>query len=117
MFYESKEFLHSHLTLDKMKIFQLFAGLATASSSLDTLVKGTADLREMMEQVVMKPPPTAECIKEFLDSCLYCVENIQLGSPFCDESNPNFNGIVCAIQLNVCLVQQLEGIFQRPQCQ
>ena len=100
-----------------MKIFQLFAGLATASSSLDTLVKGTADLREMIEQVVMKPPPSAECIKEFLDGCLYCAENIQVGSPFCDESNPNFNGIVCAIQLNICLVQQLEGLWQRPQCQ
>ena len=54
--------------------------------------------------------PPEGCVKEFLERCFYCAENIQVGSPFCQEDNPNFNGVMCAIQLNICLINQLDGI-------
>ena len=96
-----------------MKIIQLFAGFA-AANSLDTLVKGSADLSQMMEQVSQMDDVPRPCIREFLKGCAYCVENVQIGSPFCNESDPNFNGVMCAIQLNICLVQQLDGILECP---
>ena len=96
-----------------MKIVQLFAGFA-AASSLDTLVKGSADLTQMIEQVSQMDDVSRPCIRMFLEGCAYCVENIQIGSPFCDESDPNFNGFVCAIQLNKCLYTQLDGLLDCP---
>merc|ERR1712227_766920 len=107
----------------KMKLLATFASLAVASKCLDEPTEidqvkcFTKELSTSLD--IFKAPigPPDGCVKEFLERCIYCVENVQLESPFCLEDNPNFNGIMCAIQLNICLVNQLDGIaeFCRPQ--
>ena len=55
------------------------------------------------------------CIRQFMEGCLNCVENIQLGHPFCIETNPNYNPVGCVIVLNKCLIEELDGILDCPQ--
>jgi len=52
----------------------------------------------------------AVMMKCFLSSVLKCVP-VQLSSQFCVEDSPNFNPIVCAIQLNICLINEMPDIF------
>ena len=99
-----------------MKLAGLFLSFAFANTS--ELFISTKQVGEYMDTIAKMADegerPERPCIREFLEGCFYCAENIQQGSPFCDESNPNFNGVMCAIQLNKCLIEQLDGILQCP---
>merc|ERR1719374_373058 len=99
-----------------MKVFAALASLALASNCSEkaTEKEQAKCYMEEFPAILSKfggPPLDGTCVKSFLERCLYCVENVQLGSPFCVETNPNYNPIMCAVHLNICLYQQLDGLF------
>ena len=49
------------------------------------------------------------CVQYFLNAMYECTK-IQENHPFCAEDNPNFNPIMCAIRLNICIVEEIQGI-------
>ena len=59
---------------------------------------------------VKTPEQIKECIKEFLTDVFQCIP-VQENHPFCDETNSNYNPIACAIVLNKCLMEEMEGIL------
>jgi len=82
-----------------------FGACAERDINLDT-----ADFISSNEKVfTMAGGPPEGCIKSFLERCLECVP-IQEDHPFCKEDNPNFNGFMCALKLNQCLINSLTGI-------
>ena len=70
----------------------------------------TADFISSNEEVFNKAGgPPEGCIKSFIERVYECIP-IQEDHPFCNEDNPNFNGFMCALKLNQCLINSLTGI-------
>ena len=108
--YEASYIRNGKGHLQFLRKLQFFAGF-TAASSLDTIVKGSADLTQMMKQVSQMDDVNRPCIREFFKGCAYCV---QLDSPFCDEGDPYFNGFMCTLQINKSLISWTKSlIFQK----
>merc|ERR1712029_395714 len=53
--------------------------------------------------------PPAGIGKCFIKSILECLPIQE--SPVCDENSPNFNGVGCAIKLNICLANSMSSIM------
>ena len=49
------------------------------------------------------------CIKSFLERCIACVP-IQTDHPFCKDDSPHYNGFMCALKINQCLIESFTGI-------
>ena len=100
-----------------MKLAGLFFGMAAANTT--ELFTGTKQVGEYMSKIANMADESDDikrpCIRQFMEGCLNCVENIQLGHPFCIETNPNYNPIACVIVLNKCLIEELDGILECPQ--
>ena len=97
-----------------MKLTGLFLGMVAANTT--ELFTGTKQVMSKMAKMVNDGEDIEHpCIRMFLEGCMHCVENIQLGHPFCIESDPNYNPIMCAVVLNKCLIEEMDGILDCPQ--
>ena len=101
-----------------MKIFGIFATLA-AAKKLDIITPEDVDNAKAVTRTVKQLVEKFEgedyefpCLRQFYEGCFRCVDKIQLGSQFCQEEHPNYNPVACAIQLNLCLIEELDGILQ-----
>merc|ERR1719219_2385357 len=56
------------------------------------------------------PDHIKECFRHFAESVANCGPTAEK-HPFCDEDNPNYNAIACAMVLNKCLLEELDDIF------
>ena len=76
-----------------------FAACAERDSNLDVtpLYTETMDLKD--------------CFVFFVNAMYECTK-IQENHPFCDESNPNWNPIMCAIKINQCCIEELTGMSE-----
>ena len=72
----------------------------------------TEDFISSNENVfAMKDRPHEGCVLAFLERIYQC-SPIANDHPFCNEENPNYNAIGCAIKLNQCLIENLTGIWE-----
>ena len=101
-----------------MKLFGLFLGMGQtmAQFSMSELITGTDNLTESLNKVAEMAEDDIQfpCLREFYAGCFRCVENVQLAHPFCLEDHPYYNPIACAIVINLCLVEELDGILKCP---
>ena len=54
--------------------------------------------------------PHEGCVKSFIERVYACAP-IANDHPYCREDHPSYNAISCAIKLNQCLIESLDGIF------
>jgi len=59
---------------------------------------------------LMKDRPHEGCVLEFMERIYQC-SPIANDHPFCREDHPSYNAISCAIKLNQCLLEALDGIW------
>merc|ERR1719197_1331646 len=51
-----------------------------------------------------------DMLPQFLSAIYECTK-IQANHPLCVETDPSFNPIMCAVLINKCLAEELEGIL------
>ena len=92
----------------KMKLFGLFLGMAHANM-FEMITDKMNKVSAMAEDEIEFP-----CLRQFYEGCFKCANDVQGGHPFCQEENPNFNAVGCAIVINKCLNEKLTGILDCP---
>merc|ERR1712235_63808 len=81
-----------------------FAACAERDPNVDdTKLPGILPLPDVDEEIFKK------CVGYFLNAMYECTK-VQENHPFCKEDGPNFNPVMCAIKLNICIVEEIQGI-------
>ena len=100
-----------------MKLFAIFAAFAAANQldiitpeDVDNAFSITNRLRQLTEK--FDDDYDFPCLIQFFQGCKYCVEEVGDKSQFCVEENPNYNPIVCTIQMNKCFLDMLDGVME-----
>lgn len=81
-----------------------FAACAERDPNVDdTKLPGILPLPDVDEEIFKK------CVGYFLNAMYECTK-VQENHPFCKEDGPNFNPVMCAIKLNICIFEEIQGI-------
>ena len=101
-----------------MKLSVIFATFVVAQK-LDKITSEDVDnvfmVRNTLKQLTEKfegDDYDFPCLMQFFQGCKYCVEEIGNKSQFCVEENPNYNVVICTIQMNKCFLDMLDGVME-----